>query len=115
LLFFLFAKHVNGQGRPTITGTVISAVDNKPLSGATLKIDLSTATIQTNENGYFMIVPAKSTGKITVSYVGYQTVEVSFNTSNSQPLKIILEPNTNNLAAVTVSTGFQTIPKEKDQ
>jgi len=113
LLFFLFAKHVNGQGRPTIAGTVISAVDNKPLSGATLKIDRSTTTIQTNENGYFMIVPAKSTGKITVSYIGYQTVEVLFNTSNSQSLKIILEPNTNNLAAVTVSTGFQTIPKER--
>jgi len=114
LLFFtLFAAHAIAQGRKTITGTVISAIDNKPLNGATVKIEFSDATIQTAENGNFTILTTKSSGKLIVSYIGYKTAEVPFNSSNTKLINIILEPNANNLEAVTVSTGFQTLPKER--
>lgn len=113
LLFFLTAISSYGQGKRTISGTVISATDNKPLTGATVKTDLSTATVQTNDRGHFIVAVTRSSGKLTISYIGYKTVEISFNNLSTEPLNIVLEPNATHLDGVTVSTGFQTLPKER--
>jgi TonB-linked SusC/RagA family outer membrane protein len=112
LLFSLGTINGIAQNRQTISGTVRSA-DNKPLSGATIKIASSTGSVQTFENGSFQISTAKTSGILSVTYIGYNTAEIQFNTNNNKPLIIILEPNTNNLQGVTVSTGFQTLPKER--
>jgi TonB-linked SusC/RagA family outer membrane protein len=101
------------QSKPMITGTVTTSTDHQPLKGATVKIDGYRSIVQTNENGYFSIVPMESQGELIVSYVGFKTELVPFKATNRTPLKIILEPNTGTLDEVIVSTGFQTLPRER--
>jgi TonB-linked SusC/RagA family outer membrane protein len=112
LLFSLGTINGIAQNRQTISGTVRSA-DEKPLSGATIKLAGSTGSVQTLENGFFEIPTTKTSGVLTVTYIGYKTAEVQFNTNHTKPLIIVLEPNANNLQGVNVSTGFQTLPKER--
>jgi TonB-linked SusC/RagA family outer membrane protein len=113
LLFFLCIIQVNGQQNRVVSGTVFSAIENKPLAGATIKIEPSNSTTISNDKGYFSLHVNMVGGKLIVSYLGYKTVEIPLNSIVDGPLNVVLEPNSKILDAVTVSTGFQTLPKER--
>jgi len=113
LLFALITNVIYGQGRPKLSGKVISATDYLPLRGATIKTDKSPGNYKTDQNGYFNFTATAKEGKLIVSFIGYQSVEVPFAELNYGPFEITLSPLSNNLQEVTVSTGFQTLPKER--
>jgi len=113
LLFFLCIIQVNGQQNRVVSGTVFSAIENKPLAGATIKIEPSNSTTIANDKGYFSLHVNMVGGKLIVSYLGYKTVEIPLNSIVDGPLNVVLEPNSKILDAVTVSTGFQILPKER--
>lgn len=113
LLLSLITNVMFGQVKLRITGKVISAMDHKPMQGATIKQSKSIAVAQTDQNGNFSLIITETSGKLIVSYIGYKTVEIQFNAVNKGPFLIELEPNQNNLDLVTISTGFQTLPKER--
>lgn len=113
LLMALISNMLYGQGRPKISGKVISATDYLPLRGATIKTNRSRATYQTDQNGYFNFTAIATEGKLTVSFIGYQSAEIDFSAANYGPFEIVLSRVTNTLDQVTVSTGFQTLPKER--
>lgn len=113
LLISLIANTLFGQVKVRITGKVTTATDHQPLQGATVKTDKSPATIQTDQNGNFSITTTQPTGKLIISYIGYKTVEVQYSNSSKGPFQVELTSNENTLNQVTVSTGFQTLPKER--
>ncbi|MEH6305577.1 SusC/RagA family TonB-linked outer membrane protein [Olivibacter sp. CPCC 100613] len=96
-----------------ITGTVLNAADDTPLDGATISIKGRQNTVLTYAEGKFRILATDSTGVLVISYVGYQTAEIPFTKSNNNPLTIRLESNGAQLEEVQVSTGYQTLPKER--
>lgn len=81
-----------------ITGVVISADDNEPMIGVTVKVkNTSTATV-TDINGHFSINTTK--GKtLLFSYIGYNNKEV---TATGENLRIVMNPESNAINEVVV-------------
>jgi len=96
-----------------LRGTVRSALDGEALKGATVKTADQLSGVQTNESGAFSLTAKSDEGVLLVSYVGYKTLEIPYSITNTGPFKITLRPNTGILNEITVSTGFQTLPKER--
>lgn len=100
------------SGQVMVRGRVLSAVDQLPLAGAAVNLSVTGASVAADSTGYFTI-SAPEGAVLSVSFVGYRTVEVRV-TANMQSLQIIhMEPSENTLEEVIVSTGYQELPKER--
>jgi len=89
----------------SVHGTVFSRQDGEPLIGATVMSEATKRGVATDIDGKFEItVPAKS--KLTVSYVGYNTVSLEAESE----LVIYLDENSALLNEVVV-VGYQTVRK----
>ena len=107
-----FFEKVDAQSIFNINGVVIDSLSGKPLEGATVKISGQKNIQFTQIDGTFHI-DAHIGDKIAVSFIGYapQVFKV-INGKTSQTFT--LHPASANLQEVTVvSTGYQTIPKER--
>jgi TonB-linked SusC/RagA family outer membrane protein len=106
-----------GAGAQTaikLIGSVFDTADNKPLQGATVKIKSTGVSTSTNEKGEFTLSTTEANGVLTISFVGYKTIEISFSEINRGPFKISLIEDKSILKEVSiVSTGYQTLPKER--
>jgi TonB-linked SusC/RagA family outer membrane protein len=97
-----------------LIGSVFDTADNKPLHGATVKIKSTGVSTSTNEKGEFTLSTTEANGVLTISFVGYKTIEISFSEINRGPFKISLIEDKSILKEVSiVSTGYQTLPKER--
>lgn len=103
-----------------LTGTVTDSL-GKPIFGATVTISgPSKGICTTNEKGYYSInhIP-EGTYLVTISYVGYTSFSKSINIANQigSNLNVVLNARlylaTGLLNEVVVSTGYQTLPKER--
>ncbi|MBA3679746.1 MAG: carboxypeptidase-like regulatory domain-containing protein [Bacteroidetes bacterium] len=91
LLFFVNASII-AQSDITISGSVVDAINNEPLSFATVSLKKQMIGIITNESGYFDLrVPANLTDdSLVISYFGYKTQTFSLKTVSS-PLNVRLK------------------------
>jgi len=118
----IVVKFDNTNSRPTlqkqsekqrfpIRGKVTDG-NGSPLPGATIKIKDGPALATTDSNGEFEINNVADSTVLQVSFVGYVTKEIVVTYANY--LTISLESGSNQLNEVSVvSTGYQTIPKER--
>ncbi|WDF69397.1 TonB-dependent receptor [Sphingobacterium oryzagri] len=107
LIFFLccislFGAHAQNR---TITGTVISAENDKPLAGVTIGVSGTATSTQTDENGRYSIIVSAARGKIAFSNIGFipQTIQLT----QSTELNVRLTPESNYLEEAVV-TGYGT-------
>lgn len=107
------AVHATPVGQTeVIIGIVVSAETEEPLHGATVKIKhINTATI-TDGKGEFTLTTNNRAGEIEVSFLGFQTQLMPFD-SNNRILKVLLLNNEGLLEEVQINTGFQQISKER--
>ncbi|SFT24815.1 TonB-dependent Receptor Plug Domain [Mucilaginibacter polytrichastri] len=91
---------------------IVRTSDGKPLNGATVAIKNGRLTL-TDDKGKFTITSQDTTGIIKASFIGYQPLEMQFNKSNHKFLVVILQESTSQLKEVSISTGYQTLPKEQ--
>ena len=100
LLFLLSALTVSAQTK--LTGKVLSADDNSPVIGASVKIKSTNTGMVTDVNGNF-ILSVSPADVLVISYVGYDTQEV---TVGSQATVVVtLKPASRALNEVVV-TGY---------
>ncbi|WP_121196342.1 SusC/RagA family TonB-linked outer membrane protein [Mucilaginibacter gracilis] len=111
-------KFDNASSRPPsrekppfpVKGKVTDA-NGLPLPGATVKIKNGPAVATTNSNGDFQITNVADSTILQVSFVGYVTKEIVVR--KAEFLTIVLEIGSAQLNEVVVSTGYQTLPKER--
>jgi TonB-linked SusC/RagA family outer membrane protein len=90
------------------TGKIIGSDDKLPVVGASIRIKGTNTGAVTDVNGDFSI--SVSNGSVlVVSYIGYQTKEVTV--QGDQPISIVLSVVNNSLNEVVV-TGYQTQRKK---
>ncbi|MDH5827775.1 SusC/RagA family TonB-linked outer membrane protein [Sphingobacterium faecium] len=115
LLLLTFASLVSqAQSKQSyvLQGTVVSAVDKKPLQGVSLRVEAENIKISTKNDGTFSIPVAHRKGKVKFTNVGYKTEEQEY--TSGVVLSVQLNASDNQLEEVeVVSTGFQKIPKER--
>lgn len=111
-LFFFQFLAANAQTKIHIQGIVIAADNKQQLANATITY-LGKVVAQTGKDGTFDFVVSETRGNFIVSYVGYSSVGIAFGPGHNAPFKIGLSPDQKLLNEVVVSTGYQTLPKER--
>ncbi len=90
----------------SVRGLVLDALTNEPLPYATVKVVNEQLGTATNEDGNFLINNLNpGFVALEVSFVGYttiQTSEILLTSNQTEFVEILLEPQTNNLASVSV-------------
>ncbi|EHQ30944.1 TonB-dependent receptor [Mucilaginibacter paludis DSM 18603] len=93
-----------------ITGKVTDTTGT-PLPGATIKIKGQANAVLTSSDGTFSVT-AQAGDEVTVSFIGF--IPYSFTVRDDTPFQnIVLHASYNKLNEVVVSTGYQTLPKER--
>ncbi|WP_183579769.1 SusC/RagA family TonB-linked outer membrane protein [Mucilaginibacter sp. X5P1] len=82
-----------------VTGKVIGSDDNRPMMGVNIKVKGSASVASSDINGNFSI-EAKTGDVLVVSYVGYQSKEVSV--GSTRVVNTALTPTNSNLNEVVV-------------
>jgi TonB-linked SusC/RagA family outer membrane protein len=102
----------HAQTTTALTGTVVST-DNTPIEGASLFLVKSKlrSTSLAKGNFYFSAVILPDT--LVVSHTGFLVMRFPINAVSAGNMRIVLEPLSSDLGEVTVSTGYQQIPKER--
>lgn len=109
LLFTLSVSAVFGQDR-NIAGTVTDQSTNESLPGATVLVKGTAKGTSTDMDGNFTLTVGSNEKVLVVSFVGYESTEVTIGTSNV--LKIQLVPAKTSLQEVVV-VGYGSV-KVKD-
>jgi TonB-linked SusC/RagA family outer membrane protein len=106
----MFSASIFAQGGVTLKGRVVDQ-QGGPLIGAKVAVTASPATATaTNVTGDFILrVPANTT-KITISYIGYVTLDLAVPAGKSELGQIALATDQNNLSEVVV-VGYGTVKK----
>lgn len=99
------------SGQVSVTGTVLSYATGLPLIGATVQYE--TKNTLTDDQGNFRIAVHKDSFTLKLSFSGYTTWEKTYRAPYPKHIDILLEPRTALLSEVTVSTGYQKLPKER--
>lgn len=105
LALFLTSATIFAQG--TITGTVIDADVNSPLPGANVSVVGTNTGTMTDFGGKFTLKVDSSTGKIQISFLGFETQTIPFTINNGQTVdlgEILLSPAQDALGEVLIST-----------
>ncbi|MEJ5993212.1 SusC/RagA family TonB-linked outer membrane protein [Pedobacter sp. Du54] len=93
-----------------VKGRIIDENGNA-LAGASISIKASDRKTVTNENGEFFFSNVDENAVLVISFIGYEIKEVAV-TADLKLIKMIV--NTGKLDEVNVvSTGYQTLPKER--
>lgn len=95
------------QSQVEVSGTVISAEDNQPIIGATVRGKTSKKGDRTNIDGKFKFTVPANEKIIIVSFVGMKTREVAV----GKNLKVLLQPDATTLEEVTITVPFGTAKK----
>lgn len=102
------------QNQELFRGRVISGESRQALPGATVKVGDTQAVTISDENGEFRLRLPQGAYKLLISFIGFESVEISVSVPQSEPTVITLIPSDLQLAGVDVmSTGYQDIPKER--
>lgn len=99
------------QSSIDVTGTVIDDQGN-PLVGATIRIKDTNKGTYTDANGNFTLRNAQYGQIIQVIYLGLITLEIPA-TANMGKIQMASLANQLEAVQITVSTGYQTLPKER--
>ncbi|HEX4958147.1 MAG TPA: TonB-dependent receptor [Lacibacter sp.] len=102
LIVILVATAFIVQAQKNITGRVYDAGSNTPLEGATITAKGSTAATQTDVNGKFSITVADNVTTLMISYVGYETRQITI--TSAAPLEVALERSTSLNEVVVVGS-----------
>ncbi|OMP79734.1 hypothetical protein BW716_08090 [[Flexibacter] sp. ATCC 35208] len=111
------SKKIKLPGVPEVISTVpvegiVHEAGGYPLEGATVKVKNSPVSVITNSKGYFDL-NAKVGDVLVITFVGFEPQEIKI--TNTTTLDIALKRQVVNVDEVTVSvsTGYQTISKER--
>lgn len=113
ILFIFIFISMNTSAQYSLKGVVTSKDNSVPLSGATVKIVSLNLSTKTDDKGHFKLFASKNRIDLEVSYMGYLKEEISLMLVRDTMLSVFLTRGIETLEEVTVSTGYQNIPKER--
>ncbi len=99
ILFLMIITQVNGQ--VNVSGTVVSALDNSPLPGATVVEKGTTNGVVTDIDGNYTIDVGSQASLLVISYIGYLRQELSI--QGLTILNVTLDQDLMNMEEVVVT------------
>lgn len=105
-------KDSGANGPLTISGTIVSVLDGKPIHGVSVRIEDEKGRASSKSDGSFSMPVIASKGTVKFSHVSYKPLALPYSAGVSLTVKLIPLENQLNEVEV-VSTGYQKIPKER--
>jgi TonB-linked SusC/RagA family outer membrane protein len=97
----------------TVSGKITESTTGKPLSGVAVIIQNINAITNTDKNGIFKFTSPKSQLTLIISKAGYESQSLDIQLPLQKELKISLSTKVTEIEEVSISTGYQKIPKER--
>jgi len=101
------------QAQETIKGKIVSAENNHPLPGTSVHIKGTNRVVRVGDDGAFALQLPPEGLVLWVSHLGFEQQEIRLLPDQDTVLAIRLRPLPKELEEVTVSTGYQRLPKER--
>ena len=101
LALFIFSTTSSAQDLH-IKGRVMDVTNKQPIGYATVAAIGSTSATSTDDNGSFALKVEHGFSKVRISYVGYESQDISISGDSYQELTIYLVPEENTLEAVEI-------------
>ncbi len=114
ITLILFASPFFGvyaQIKPTLIVKVANGRDSTALAGATVQV-AGAESYATDVKGIARILQTPPL-RLTIRYVGFVSRSLTVIHSTSDTLQVFLQPEFSALKEVVVSTGYQTLPRER--
>jgi TonB-linked SusC/RagA family outer membrane protein len=115
-LLFIFTLLLTGlcraQDKPALTGIVRDSTA-RPLAGANISLAETAFRTLTDSSGHFSLTAPAGKYTLRVTYVGYSPLQQNIVLPASERLLLVLNTGMSRLNEVTVSTGYQELPKER--
>ncbi len=102
ITLLLLMISVFGTAQEQITGRVLEAGSNTPVSFATVYLNGTTIGTTTDDDGSFVLNKVSYPCQLVVSHISYKTLFVTINEPQGAPLKILIEANAVDLRSVEV-------------
>lgn len=97
----------------TLKGIIVEKDTQIPIKGVTV-VDKKTNTIVfTDSKGFFTISLAEAQTKLRIEGMAYESQEIAVSLPFPKQVTITLIPKIKDIEEITVSTGYQKIPKER--
>ncbi|MEJ7778908.1 MAG: SusC/RagA family TonB-linked outer membrane protein [Daejeonella sp.] len=97
----------------SIRGKVVSEKDQLPLPGANIKVQGTSSGTSSDSLGNFILAVSQREFILEVSFMGFKFKEQAVKQPVTGLLVIALSEDENALDEVVVSTGYQSVPKER--
>jgi TonB-linked SusC/RagA family outer membrane protein len=107
--FFMLCSMAYGQ----FVVRVIDGENNSPLSGVRIHFELSGKDFISGEDGTAAFSFDKGKYDVTLTHIGYEALSVPLEILPGEKTVVKMKPRPNFLQEVNVSTGYQTLPKER--
>ncbi|MBT2560088.1 SusC/RagA family TonB-linked outer membrane protein [Pedobacter sp. ISL-68] len=112
ILLILFSVSLNANSQ-TVRGRVTSKADNLPLAGVLITVKDNINKSVTDSFGHFSIDLVEGDYSLVLHLLGYNDLIVNVKVPLKETLEVQLASRIMNLNEVTVSTGYQTLSKER--
>jgi hypothetical protein len=110
-LFFIFLQYNNAQ---TIVAGIVIDDKKEPIPFANIYFKNSTVGVTSDENGKFYLESKKTETVLVISFIGYQTKEITLLSSSNKNLKIVLSDGEALKEVVLVSKPKKHLKKEEN-
>ncbi len=107
-----FSSLITAQ-QHTVTGKITESTTGKPLSGVAVIIQNINAVTNTDKNGIFSLTTGESRLSLLISKAGYESQSLDIQLPLQNELTISLSAKVTEIEEVSLSTGYQKIPKER--
>ncbi len=105
-----FEKAVDRFQAIDVRGRVMDE-KGQPLAGATVTVRGKNRSVKTDQNGAFYLENVGENDKLVISYIGYQDKEADAASDMGSLTMVVANKDLEEVAVV--STGYQTLPKER--
>lgn len=102
----LFSQHI-------LTGTVIEKDTQQPVKGISVINPTTNLLVTTNDKGIFTITLPETKTRLKISGGGYEPQEIDLSLPLPKQLSITLSSKIKDIEKVTISTGYQKLPKDR--
>lgn len=97
----------------TVSGTVVDETTMNPLAGILVVSKSGKSAALTDKAGKFTLEAPASRIQLRFAGAGYNPQELTVDLPLHEPLRIVLIPKTADIEEVSLTTGYQKIPKER--
>lgn len=113
IILMIFCTHALFWAQENVSGQIIDQRDGRPLRAVIIKTKDARQLATSDSKGNFSFTTTAKVLEISFNKKGYSVYTTTLNLPVTEPVKILLSDSVTDIEEVTLSTGYQRLPKER--